>query len=305
MDTGLRRLRYFQCVARELNFRKAANQLGLTQPALSRAIALLEQDVGTPLLKRNNRQVELTLAGQVFVAECGRMLASLQAAIEQARRVAKGLEGTIAVGYTDTAIAGRLPDIVRRFRVVAPRIHLKLIQSYTMQQMAWLDNETLDIAFVTGPVDADRFETIDIQHDRLMVILPREHELASRAELCLSDLAQWPFVLGEIDRWEAYHAHLFRQCDRVGFRPSIVQTAPETRALIGLVACGMGISVQAESLVDYGDDRIVCRPLADAVDTIPTQAAWNHRLQNPAQTLFLHHLRADLVTPSDGRLSSS
>ena len=265
---------------------------------------MLEEDVGTPLLKRNNRQVELTLAGQVFLTESGRVLADLRAAIEHARRVAEGLEGTIAIGYTDTAIAGRLPDIVRRFRVVAPRIHLKLIQSFTMQQIAWLENETLDIAFVTGPVDKNRFTTVDIQHDRMMAILPHEHELTLRAEIRLSDLSRWPFVLGEIDRWEAYHAHLFRCCDRAGFRPSIVQTAPETRALIGLVACGMGISVQAESLVGYGDARIVCRSLADVVDTIPTQAAWNNRLQNPARALFINHLKTGPTGSSVIRLPS-
>ena len=301
METGLRRLRYFQCLSTELSFRRAAAKLGLTQPALSRAIALLEEDIGTPLFKRSNRQVELTLAGEAFAVGCERVLTALDGVIDQALRVADGREGTLVVGYTDTAIAGLLPDIIQSFRVAAPRIHLRLIQTYTKQQIVSLEDGSLDIGFLTGPVEPGHFQAIDIQSDRMMVILPRGHDLAARSAVSLSDLATLPFVLGDLDRWGAYHAHLFRQCEKAGFRPEIVQTAPESRALIGLVSCGMGVSVQAESLVEHGDARVVRKPLTDVLEKVTTQAAWNTRFQKPARSRMIDHLAGYVKSDADRR----
>ena len=113
METGLRRLRYFRALAEGLNFRATAERLNITQPALSRAIAQLEADVGVALFERTNRRVRLTLAGETFAAGCDRVLKSLDGAIDQTLRVARGFAGNLTVGYTDTVIAGVLPDLIR------------------------------------------------------------------------------------------------------------------------------------------------------------------------------------------------
>jgi len=292
METGLRRLRYMRVLAEELNFRRTAQRLNITQPALSRAIAQLEVEVGTALFERTNRQVRLTLAGQAFASGSAQVLRDLDRVIAQTKDVAQGFTGFLTVGYTDTVIAGRMPDIIKSFRGVAPAVHVRLIQCYTDQQVAMLEQGQLDIGLMTGPVVRDGFAVLDIQKDRLMAILPSDHALSRHASLNLRDLAGEPFVTGDPDRWGAFNLALVRQFERLGFRPTIMQTAPESRAIIGLVACGLGVSIMPECLVRAADTRLTVRPVADLTDPLITQAAWLKASEQPVLARFVAHLTA-------------
>lgn len=292
METGLRRLRYFRTLAEVLNFGRAAKLLNITQPALSRAIAQLEQEVGVSLFERNNRNVSLTVAGHAFASGCGRILGDLDAVIAKTLDVAQGFSGYLNVGYTDTVIAGRLPDILRSFRAVAPDIHIHLTQVFTDGQCAMLDKGTLDIGLMTGPVTRDGMCTIDIQTDGFMLILPSDHPLADKDRIVLADLADQPFVLGDPGSWGVFNGHLLRHCERAGVRPRIVQTAPESRAIIGLVTCGLGISILPECLVRSIDPRLVARTIDDIDARLITQAGWMGAANRPTLRRFVEHLSA-------------
>lgn len=274
METGLRRLRYFKALAAELNFRRAATRLGITQPALSRAISQLEQEVGAALFARTNRQVALTEAGRAFLKGCIRTLDTLETAIDETRRVSRGLAGTLTIGYTDTVIAGRLPDVIEGFSRAAPDVTIRLVQGYSDQQMEMLGAGQLDVAIVTSPVGQINFDSQPLQSDRFMALLPASHPLASRPQLALRDLERQPFVMGDPDRWAVYDRHLWRHCDRAGFEPTVVQTAPESRAIIGLVSCGLGVSIMPESLVATIDARVVARSIADLDVQLESFACW-------------------------------
>lgn len=290
METGLRRLRYFHVLAEELSFRRSAARLGLTQPALSRAIALLEQDVGTQLFERSNREVSLTLAGKSFAVGCERVLSALDGAITQARKVADGYAGSLVIGYTDTAIAGRLPDIVQAFRVANPDIEIALRQAYTQAQYELLANGQIDVGFLTGPVHLPHCESVDIQRDRFVAVLPKGHRLAGREALALADLAEEPFVLGDYAHWNVYHDQLFALCRDAGFQPRVVQTAPDSRGILGLVSCGMGVSVQTEGLMQDGDRRVAFRQLDDCNARLTTVVAWNKRYPQPIKARLMEHV---------------
>lgn len=283
METGLRRLRYFRTLAAQLNFRRAAEDLGITQPALSRAISQLEREVGVMLFARTNRQVALTSAGRAFLKGCTRTLEVLETAIDETRRVSRGLSGTLTVGYTDTVIAGRLPDLVEGFSRVAPDVTIRLIQAYTDRQMEMMEAGQLDVAIVTSPERQTDLGMLSLQSDRFMALLPAAHPLATQADLRLRDLANHPFVMGDPDRWAVYNRHLGRHCERAGFDPSVVQTAPESRAIIGLVSCGLGVSIMPEALVATVDARVVARPIADLDSRLESFACW--RPVDPSPTL--------------------
>lgn len=291
METGLRRLRYFRVLAEELNFRRSAERLGITQPALSRAIALLEEDVGATLLERSRRGVALTAAGRSFATGADGVLAALDGAVAQARKVADGQAGTLSIGYTDTAVAGRLPDIVRSFRTAFPELHVHLVQGYTRQQREWLEDGRLDVAFMTGPTTGEHRGAITVQRDAYTAILPGAHPLAARASLTLADLAGEPFVLGDPDHWSVYNGDFLALCESAGFSPRVVQSAPDSRGIVGLVSCGMGVSVQTASLARHGDERVAFRPLDRCPARIVTQAVWNTRFVQPAKTRLVEHLR--------------
>ncbi|MCK0168857.1 LysR family transcriptional regulator [Jannaschia sp. S6380] len=283
METGLRRLRYFRILAATLNFRRAAVALGITQPALSRAISQLEEEVGAALFTRSNRQVALTAAGQSFLKGCARTLDALETAIDETRRVSRGLSGTLTIGYTDTVIAGRLPDVIEGFCRIAPDVTIRLVQGYTDQQMEMMEAGQLDVAIVTSPGRQLDLETLPLQSDGFMALLPASHELAKSPRIMLRDLALQAFVMGDPDRWAVYNRHLWRYCERAGFDPSVVQTAPESRAIIGLVSCGLGVSIMPESLVSTVDARVVARPIADLETRLESFACW--RLAEPSAVL--------------------
>ena len=295
METGLRRLRYFRLLADEPSFRRAAERLGITQPALSRAIALLEEDVGAALLERTRRGVRLTPAGESFAVGAANVLAALDGAVGQARKVADGLAGNLVVGYTDTAVAGRLPDLVRGFRERCPDVHVRLRQGYTRQQRHWLGIGELDVAFMTGPVDEPGRDALPVQRDRFVAILPRHHPLAEAAPLALADLAAEPFVMGDPDHWSVYNEQFLALCERAGFAPRIVQSAPDSRGIVGLVSCGMGVSVQTESLAPLADPRVRFRALEDCTERVTTVAAWNTRFMPPVKARMIEYLREHAV----------
>lgn len=292
MKTGLRRLHYFLALAEELNFNRAAVRLGITQPALSRAVTLLEDELGLRLFERSNRHVRLSLAGESFVDGCRIALGSLDGAIAKARQVADGRAGELTVGYTDTAIAGRLPDIIQSFRLAFPDVRVRLRQAYSRQQRQWLDEGVIDMAFMTGPYRGPGRDAVTVQRDRYAAILPKGHALARAGTLRLADLAPYPFVMGDPVAWVVYNERFLGLCAAAGFVPDVVQSAPDSRGIIGLVSCGMGVSVQPESLANQGDRRARFRFVDDCAETVTTQAVWHVGGPEAAKARLIEHVRS-------------
>lgn len=291
MKTGLRRLHYFMTLSERLNFRRAADDLGMTQPALSRAIAQLEADLGLPLFERDTRSVVLTEAGAVFRQGCRDALAGLEGAVSRARKAALGEAGHIVIAYTDIAISGRLADIVRTFRKTYPDMSVTLRQSFSEAQIDMLRVGDVDVGFMTGPVRQPDLEAELVQEDRFVAILPHGHRLAGATSVALADLAADPFVLGSEDKWRVYHDRLYRICREAGFEPDVVQDAPDTQSIIGLVACGMGVTVQTENLKAHGDDRVHMLPIRDCEMQVKTYAAWRPDPSRLSARVFMEHVR--------------
>lgn len=291
LQIGLRRLRYFAAVAQTQNFRRAARDLNITQPALSRAVSQLETELDVRLLERSSTGVTLTRAGRTFQTECDRVFAALRNATEEAQRVARGEVGSLAIGYTDTAIAGTIPDIVQSFRQELPNVTIRLLQVHTKAQLQMLRSGQIDIGLVTGPVDRTDFSAIAVQFERLAVILPLGHRLASKRVLSIRDLATEPFILGDPIDWSVYNRNLLQLCESVGFTPRVIQTAPESQAIIGLVRCGLGLTIMPECHAKAAHGRVVSIPLDDDIAPMLTEAAWIEGRDHPALARFCNHLR--------------
>ncbi|WVX47916.1 hypothetical protein ROLI_009900 [Roseobacter fucihabitans] len=130
-----------------------------------------------------------------------------------------------------------------------------------------------------------------------MVLLPRAHPLSMRAVIPVSALKDTPFVTGSVDRWVVFHRHLNRLCRQAGFEPNVVQTGPDTLSIIGLVACGMGVTIQADNAQVRADLRIVTRPIMEAHDPVITHAVWRRDMQDKASLLMRAYLHAAFATP--------
>src|SRR5262245_26825869 len=191
----LRHLRYFVVVAEELHFRRAAERLHMSQPPLSQQIRALEAEVGATLLLRNQRKVELTAAGAAFLERAREILAAVEDAALEARRVQRGEVGRLAIGFVGSAMYSFVPDLLRAFRERYPDIQLRLQELGTSEQLRQLENGRLDVGFMRTPSTRPELRAETVLEERVVAALPDAHPLAARARLRLTDLEGQPLVL--------------------------------------------------------------------------------------------------------------
>ena len=168
---------------------------------------------------------------------------------------------------------------------------MTLSQEFTEAQIRLLENGDIDVGFINTPIDVEDIETIPVQEDRFVAVLYASHPLVQKSRITLRDLADEHFVLGTSSNWRIYHDQLFRVCQAAGFEPNVVQQAPESQGIIGLVACGMGVSIQTENLKSLGGERVVFRRIDDCDEKVVTSAAWNIRFPNPTSQRFMRYVK--------------
>ena len=261
MKIELRQIRQFLAVAETLNFRRAAEHLALAQPALSRGIQLLEHQLGVSLFRRNNRRVELTPAGAVFVKGCHTLMEDLEETVRQARKAQRGELGTLAIGYTDFAISGVLPHLLDGFRRASPEVDVELTYGSTHQQLDELATRKIDIAFLTSPVAGTDLETLAVQRDRFVAVLPAAHPLAGEAVVDIRALAGEAFIVGVMARWRHFRRHLDALCLKAGFAPQIVQEVYNTEGMFGLISANIGVTIHLECAANYTRSGRIATPL--------------------------------------------
>ncbi|AGL17904.1 LysR family transcription regulator [Actinoplanes sp. N902-109] len=186
----LRKLRYFVAVADRLNFGRAAEELHIAQPVLSRQIRALEHDLGTPLLIRDSHRVELTDAGRQLLADAGPLLASAQAARRRVTAAARGdrrLMVGFRVGITVTAAA-------REFATRHPDVLVDVQRIEADNQATMLLDGRVDVAFVRLPVDGTGLHLTPLYTEPRVAVLPAGHRLAGKDQITEADLAGEPLL---------------------------------------------------------------------------------------------------------------
>ncbi|SHH90808.1 LysR family transcriptional regulator [Marivita hallyeonensis] len=297
MRSDLRLVRYFVAVAEELHFRRAADRLGIAQPALSRAIQTLETELGVALFVRSNRNVQITPAGQVFLERSNEILNLMHRATEDVRNAHNGRVGTLRIGYTDFAIAGPLPTLLKDFQERQRQITLKPQHGVTLMQLNRLAEGQLDIGFVTGPVNKNGYEEHPVQTEAFVCVCADSHRLAVRQSIQLAELANEDFVHGSSTDWQHFYDFLIPLCRRAGFTPRIVQEAFNTAGIFGLVSCGMGVTVLTEKVCCGLPPGLVIIPIEDVTERLTTTAIWRRDHMVGPTRHFVEYLRG-LPNPS-------
>lgn len=174
-----RLLRQFVAVAEELHYGRAAARLHMAQPPLSQSIKRLEALVGVQLLNRSRHAVELTAAGQVFLAEARDLLAREVKAVEAARRAAEGVAGRVTIGFVGSISYELLPRILLGFRARFPGFDIDLVEQTSTEQIDGLLAGRLDVGLLRPPVNnAADLQMRVIHRERFVAVLPRGHRLA-------------------------------------------------------------------------------------------------------------------------------
>lgn len=286
----LRHLRYFLAVAEEKHFGRAADRLHMAQPPLSSQIKQLEAELGTVLLERTTRKVELTEAGALLMQRARQILAEVEATQTDVAEVGRGAAGVLRVGFAGTATYRLMPEIVRVARERFPLVRLQISGEMLTPQMeeALLENR-LDAAILRPPVQSAEISVERIQESRIVVALNRQHPLAQdTGPLKVSELANEDIV--GYPRGSSVASVVSELTRQAGFRPRIVQEATETSTLIALVGAGLGAAFMPGSGSLPLNSSIVIRPLAEHI-TVGLSTAWKTGNDSPLLASFIELAR--------------
>ena len=257
----VRRLRVLREVATHGSFSAAAEALSYTQSAVSQQIAALEREAGSRLVERSARGVTLTDAGRALVGHADVILARLADAEEELQAIAGLRGGRLRLAAFPSACATLMPQAVARFRERHPGVELSLSPADPDDALRLLRGGESDMALSIEATFTTRhepgLETMPLLDDPMYIMLPRDHPMAGRARLKLTDLAEEPWMIGTTGTCPDTSIFL-NACQAVGFAPNIAFNMDDYTAIQGFVAAGMGVSFIPDlALVAVRDDVVV------------------------------------------------
>jgi LysR family transcriptional regulator, transcription activator of glutamate synthase operon len=279
---NLEELRWFVVLAETEHVTDAAAELAVSQPTLSRALARLERDAGTPLFDRVNRRLRLNSYGQIMLEHARRSIAEMRSATDRIAALRDPDTGRVRLAFLHSLANWYVPEQLRRFRESAPAIGFDLLQGPAHEITQRVLDGQADIAITAPRPDAAALAWRRLYVDQLCLAVPHGHRLANRARVRLSDAAGEPFIaLGEQAGLRQLTDQLLAEDD---VKPDIVFEATEIPTVEGLVAAGFGVAVVPVPR-DGGKSRIVHVPLTNAGAKRDVGLAWdrNRQLPQPAK----------------------
>jgi len=294
----LRHIRYFLAVARLQHFRKAAAELNLAQPALSRQIKDLESELGVVLLDRDRRSVQLTDAGSRFLRHAERILQDVRSAEEEMLALRGVVQGRVVVGE-GIGLGGLNPaTMLASFRARYPGVQVSLREETTPFLLEWLRTGEIDLAFIdltrTKGLAPPGFEAEPLASADLMVVVGAGHRLAQRSRVALKDLADEPFVMfkaGSVIRELVETA-----AARTGYTPNCSFETNDRASVRDLISGGLGLSIAPPWLFPAAEGGLKLVQLnPPRIRCVVGLAQSRRRSQSPAVAAFIAHVREPLL----------
>src|SRR6058998_2744596 len=264
----LRHLRYFLAVGEALNFTKAAAQLRVAQPALSRQVQDLEDEIGVDLMKRSPRGVALTAEGKLFLEEVRELLKRADESVEKVRALARGEYGELHIGYAPSPTVEVLPPALAAFQKAVPRVKVLLHDLSSDELIAGLRDATLELAIMVEPFGE---QTAGIEFELLRtyplsVAMAATHPFARLKFIPLEKLTTEPLIaLRRKDYSEDYH-FLDRIFAPIRAKPYIAVECDSASSLITEVEAGRGIALANPSFKLVAGKRLLYRPLSGTTE---------------------------------------
>lgn len=295
----LRHLRYFQAVAEEKSYSRAARRLRVAQPALSRAVKEVEAFLGVMVLDRSRHHVRLTAAGAVLLSETATLFERWDESVQRVRRTAQGEEGELRLGYIGPPTEPFLGRVLQEFRTISPKVSIHLEERTPERVWEMVAKRRLS-AGLTRPVLSDSalgLRTIVLREEPLGVALPANHPLASRPTVSWSDLNNQPLIVLARREGMSLHDAVMAGCRRAGFIPRFAHTPSLISTVLNYVEAGSGWGVVTDSVIRPSSPlRFV--PLIPAA-SVPLVLVW-HEDEDPPPLQRFRELLLDWK--KDGKL---
>jgi DNA-binding transcriptional LysR family regulator len=286
----LDQVRCFRAVAEELHFGRAAERLNMTQPPLSRQIQKLERAVGVPLLERDNRHVELTTAGAVFLEEARRLLTAADAAPALARKIAAGRAGVLRLGFTAASGFSLLGTLVQEIAEFMPDVDLDLQELVTIEQIEAIRRGELDLALGRPPFDQESFDSRLLLSEDLVLAVPLGHPFARLDRpVVVGDLRDQALIGHHPTKARYFYDMVVRYIEVE--HANVVHVVSQILTMCSLVAAGRGVAFVPESARLLGLPGVTFVELGDVPHgVVELHAIWNRSSKNPALHSFLTFL---------------
>lgn len=287
----MRQLRYFSVLADELHFHRAAERLRIAQPALSRQIKQLENELDVVLFRRTRRRVEITESGKLFLERIRRMLADLDSAVTEARNLQRGVPGRLTFSFVQSASYILLPAILKVFRLKFPDVELNLLDLSTAQQLDALSRDQIDVALLHPWKHDPLIVYRPLLTEPFVVACPESHPLAGKRNISLKSFANDRFIMHA--RWLGptvsgmYNvtAELLRNA---GVEPRIAAEVPaQMHAALGLVNAGFGVALVPRSLMQMPIEGISYATIREDKPSNEVGLAWRQGNTNPTRAAFI------------------
>ena len=286
----LRHLRYFVVVGEEQHYGRASHRLRVAQPALSRQIQDLEEEVGFKLFDRLPRGVKLSVAGKLFLEDARRILQAVSEATARAAHVARGQSGTLRVGFTENASwHGAVPDSFRLFREQQPDAELQLQPAASLEQLDAIRSGRLDAGFANFMPKVDpELDQLAVAVHHLELAVPKRHPLTKLKKLRLRELTDALFIWFPRRASPAFYDRLMHECYRGGLKsPRILQEGLNEATILSLVSTGLGVGWVLGSARWRCPETVAILPVVDLNVPLRLSLAWRRDNTSPLLARFI------------------
>lgn len=289
----LRHLRYFVAVAEKENISQAAKILHVSQPALSRQMRDLEEELGISLFKRGGKFVRLTEAGNVFLREAHAALMRVDDAVAITKAAAHRKRNQICVGYGPVPTAEILPRALRAFQRSNPQVKVRLRAMTTEGMIRALRSGNIDVSLMANGLseDLEGLTVMELCTYPLRVAVPRTHRFARIRSVQIDEVAREPIISLSREGFKWYHDLVQRLLSPYYRAFEIAEEHDNSQGVIAAVEAGRGVAIAWSVVARTAGDRIILRPLKPEPQPLPVVIAFRESTASPSTAAFVATVR--------------
>lgn len=296
----LRHYRYFLAVAEELNFRKAADKLYISQPGLTRQIQQMEERLGAKLFERDRKSVHLTEAGKYLEGEIASVFQKLGDIQRSVELIDSGKVGELVIGFLGSAVQSALTGFLTTLNEKYPLIQTSLQEMDNQSQVEGILHGDLDLGFVRINYVPSSIEIMPVHRDTFSVVLPSNHPLDEASFRSIDQLKDERFILFSSDYSPHYYETIVSICEDRGFQPKVAHKSVHAFTIFKMVESGLGVAIVPSILAEGYDLDVKFIPLKKIRQKTTLSAIWRKNNQKPLMKQVLEIIRQDFAVAHHG-----
>lgn len=268
---GIKDMRAFFAIVEEGNISHAAQRLGIAQPALSRQMKHLEENLNVKLFERGSRRIRLTEAGQLLYGRVESILGMVDGTVREIKEIGSGTKGTIRIGTITTSGAMILPDLIAEFRKLYPEVTFEIWEAEGARIIELLDNRLIEIAITRTQVDNLAYELLVLPNEPLVAVMNAENSYGEDDEtIRLEELKDQPLIIPL--RWKS---NFIAACQKLDFDPEIICVSDSIVQDLLMVKMNLGVAmIPATGKRLFTDGDLIYKRIVEPEMTTHTVVAW-------------------------------